>query len=155
MTWRYPSTTLRIQGIFFFSTWESTNSIKLSNSILPSVFVSIANSPFYQQVLCGGWCSSDYQRKPQRSGCVQMRGENSGGQRHGPSAALGVRWANVFAIFVHWVKGWENHGAALMYDTSISGSICQETRPGHEHADRGFVSAPLCPTITRYFWHFK
>lgn len=84
-----------------------------------------------------------------------MRGKNSGGQRHGPGAALGVRWANVSVIFPHWAKGSENHVAALMYDTSINGSICQETRPGHEHADHGFVSAPLSLTITRYFWHFK
>lgn len=144
--------------VFFFFSVGGLQTIKLWKGILPSVsLINIANTSLYQQVLCGRWCSSDYQRKPQRPGRVQMRGKNSGGQRHGPSAALGARWANVFAIFLHWVKGSENHGAALMYNTSIKGSICQETRPGHEHehADCGFVSAPLCLTITRYFWHFK
>lgn len=37
-----------------------------------------------------------------------------------------------------------------MYDTSINGSICQETKAGHEHADHGFISAVLCLTITQW-----
>lgn len=140
----------------FFLNCKSNLSWKF---ILLCSFVSqIVSTSFWQQVLCGGWYSSDCQCKPQRPGCVHMCGKNSSGQRYSFSAAHGVRWGNLWAIFLLWVKGSVNPcGAALMYDTSINGSRCQETKAGHEHADHGFIIAVPFLTITllRYFRHFN
>lgn len=144
--------------VFYFIFYSIADLIRAGNSFYFSVlWINNVSPSLCQQILCGGRYSSDHQCKPWGPGCVHMCGKNSGGPRHGLSAAHGARWANIWAIFLLWAKGSETPGATLMYDTFTNGSICQETKAEHEHADCGFISAAICLTITllRYFWHFK
>lgn len=75
--------------------FNDTENSRLDNQswkvVFLSLFINTAFLPFYHQVFCRGWDSSDFQCKPHGPGCVHMFGQKSDGCGRSRGAAAGDR----------------------------------------------------------------